>query len=72
MEHEQQGKVRAEYDKNLLQNLSQRLTEMFGKGFDVRNLRYMRSFYLSFPIRNTLCSELSWCHYRCLVQVDNG
>lgn len=43
----------------------------FGKGFDVQNLRNMRQFYLAFPIRNTLCSELSWSHYRLLMRVDD-
>lgn len=71
MEHEQQGKVRAEYGKNLLQNLSQRLTEMFGIGFDVTNLRKMRQFYQAFPIRDTVCLELSWSYYCRLIQVDN-
>ena len=33
---------RAEYGKNLLQYLSERLTAEFGKGFDVSNLRNMR------------------------------
>ncbi|WGE62736.1 DUF1016 N-terminal domain-containing protein [Actinobacillus equuli subsp. haemolyticus] len=71
VEDEQQGEERAKYGKAILQNVSERLTAMYGKGFDVRNLHYMRSFYLAFPIRNTLCSELSWSHYRRLVQIEN-
>ncbi len=67
VEDEQQGESRAEYGKAVLQNVSERLTAMFGKGFDVRNLRNMRQFYLTFPKRNTLCSELSWSHYRRLI-----
>ncbi|MFZ4802430.1 MAG: PDDEXK nuclease domain-containing protein, partial [Chlorobium sp.] len=43
----------------------------FGKGFDVSNLRYMRLFYKSFPICDTLCHELSWSHYRTMLRVDN-
>jgi len=61
---------RAEYGKQLLRFLSERLTEEFGKGFDMRNLRYMRQFYRTFPIRNTLCSELSWSHYRLLMKIE--
>lgn len=41
----------------LLQFLSDKLTVEFGKGFDVRNLRNMRQFYMTFPIRNALRSE---------------
>lgn len=55
---------RAEYGKKLLDYLSEQLTVEFGKGFTVRNLRAMRQFYCLFPIRHTLCAELSWSHYR--------
>lgn len=59
MEDEQQGESRAEYGKAVLQKVSERLTAMFGKGFDVTNLRKMRQFFLMFPIRDSLCLELS-------------
>lgn len=62
---------RAEYGKHLLSYLSKRLTDDFGKGFTQRNLRAMRQFYLTFPIRHTLRAELSWSHYRLLIRVDN-
>ncbi|STO55448.1 putative cytoplasmic protein [Canicola haemoglobinophilus] len=71
VEDEQQGKERAEYGKYLLKEISLRLTEMFGKGFDERNLRNMRQFYLAFPIRNALRTELSWTHYRSLLRLEN-
>ena len=61
---------RAEYGKQLLQFLAKRLTAEFGKGFTVRNLRNMRQFYQTFPIRHTLCAELSWSHYRLLMAVE--
>ena len=40
--------------------LPDRLTEEFGKGFNLRNPCYMRQFYLAFPNVNALRSELSW------------
>jgi hypothetical protein len=61
---------RAEYGRSLLAFLSERLTGEFGKGFNERNLRYMRQFYETFPIRNALRSELSWTHYRALMRID--
>lgn len=45
VEDEQQGKERAEYGKNVLKDLSKRLTTEFGKGFSVQNLENMRKFY---------------------------
>jgi len=71
VEHEQQGQSRAEYGKALLTELSKSLTAEFGKGFDTSNLRYMRLVYLAFPIRDTVCHELSWSHYRALSRIDN-
>ena len=62
---------RAEYGKHLMEYLSERLTKEFGKGFSVPNLKNMRQFYLVFPIRYTLCSELSWSHYRLIMRVED-
>lgn len=62
---------RAEYGKSVLKYLSQQLTKEFGKGFTIANLRNMRQFYLTFPKRYALRSELSWTHYRIIMRVDN-
>lgn len=62
---------RAEYGKGLLQFLSDKLTAEFGKGYTVRNLRNMRQFYIAYQKRHTLCTELSWSHYRILMRISN-
>lgn len=54
VEEEQKGKKRAEYGSYLIKELSERLTNDFGKGFDVSNLRYIRLFYLAFPISDAV------------------
>ncbi len=71
IEEEQQGASRAEYGKKQLEQISNELTQRFGKGFDTSNLRRMRQFYKEFPIRDTVCHELSWSHYRRLLRVEN-
>lgn len=71
VEQEQQGQQRAEYGKQQLKQLSERLQAEFGKGFDVGNLRNMRQFYLTFPKHYTLRSVLSWSHYRTLMRIEN-
>ncbi|MBC6111507.1 YhcG family protein [Pedobacter fastidiosus] len=71
VEDEQQGKLRADYGKETLKNLSKHLTQEFGKGFDDSNLRNIRSFYTAFPIRDALRHELSWTHYRLLSRLDS-
>jgi predicted nuclease of restriction endonuclease-like (RecB) superfamily len=62
---------RAEYGTSLLKYLSERLTQEFGKGFEERELRKIRQFYMIFPIRDSLSPELSWTHYRLVMRVNN-
>jgi predicted nuclease of restriction endonuclease-like (RecB) superfamily len=74
VQHEQQGKTKAGYGEQVLQDLSEKLTRDFGTGFSITNLKYFRQFYLSFPasrIGHTLRDELSWSHYRLLMRVNN-
>jgi len=51
VEHEQQGQVRATYGKEVLVELSDRLTSEFGRGFSRSNLEYMRKFYVLYRSR---------------------
>lgn len=62
---------RAEYGAGLLKYLFEKLTTEFGKGFTVANLKNMRQFYRAYPNRYTLCSELSWSHYRVLMRISD-
>lgn len=62
---------KAEYGTGLLKELSKQMTQDFGKGFTVANLKNMRQFYLTFPNSYALRSELSWTHYRLLMRVEN-
>ena len=72
VEEEQNGKNRAEYGKQLLKQLSQSLTEEFGKGFSINQLYYFRQFYLTFPEKfPTPWGILTWSHYKRLLSVQN-
>ena len=48
VEEEQAGKVRAEYGKHIIESASKALTEEFGKGYSVTNLKSFRKFYIEF------------------------
>jgi DUF1016 N-terminal domain len=80
VEHEQAGKIRAEYAKNILKNLSKALKERFGKGFSEDNLGNMRRFYLMYSISENNSRKLndgipvfkvSWSHYLLLCRIKN-
>jgi predicted nuclease of restriction endonuclease-like (RecB) superfamily len=80
---EQNGKNRAEYGESLIRNLAKKLTHEHGRGFSEVNLKNFRKFYLTFPnvhtsgtlsdqeIGYTVCTLLSWSHYRLLMRVEN-
>lgn len=47
----QGGEERAEYGKRIVEDLSSRLTERYGKGYSGRNLKSFRQFYLAYRDR---------------------
>ena len=71
VEDEQGNSDRAEYGKQLITDLSKRLTKEYGKGFSRSNLQNMRNFYLSYPICQTLSGKLSWSHYCELLSISD-
>ena len=75
VEEEQDGNKRAEYGKNLIKMLSEKLTKEFGKGFSETNLEQMRKFFKVYGIPQTLSEEfqfnLSWSHYLILMRIED-
>lgn len=87
VEHEQSGQQRAGYAEQIIRELSDSLTQEFGKGYSASNLEYMRRFYLLFgdKIPQTLSGEslekalsgfqqqfrLSWSHYVELIRMND-
>ena len=51
MEELQEGQERAEYGKQVLEDLAARLNKHYRKGFSVPNLQNFRKFYLCYPER---------------------
>ena len=72
VEEEKNGAKVADYGSYLLDNLSNKLTNKFGKGFSVTNLRQMRRFYLSYrnevneylQKRQTLSAESDFAYFQ--------
>ena len=74
VEEEQKGQQRAEYGKQLIKQLSEALTQEYGKGFSARYLAYFRKFYLTVPdikILQTRLQNLHWSHIHRILSVDN-
>jgi hypothetical protein len=60
VEREQRGQKRAKYGAKLIKGLSEYLTEQYGRGFSVTNLKGFRSFYIVYaPSIGQMPSDLS-------------
>jgi len=57
IEFEQKGKSKGEYGEYLIERLSKDMAPKFGKGVSPTNLKMMRLFYQTFPIRQALSDE---------------
>jgi predicted nuclease of restriction endonuclease-like (RecB) superfamily len=88
VQFEQRGAIRAEYGRQLIEQLAKDLSNRFGRGFQKSNLFQMRAFYLVYPHLNlalspdTLSPEifqtlsgkfpLPWSHYVKLLSVKSA
>lgn len=76
IEEEQNGENRAEYGKQVVRGLSDKLTIKYGKGFSVTTLKNARFFYLTYfnQIGQTVSAQfktnLGWSHYELLMRVS--
>lgn len=71
VEDEQGREQRAEYGKELLKDLSKRLTREYGRGFSVSNLQFMRRFFQEYEIQQTVSVKLTWSHYCELLSISD-
>jgi len=69
-EEEQGGKDRAEYGDYLTKFIAQQLEPEYGSGFSKRQIELFRQFYRTFPIANTVYSQLSWSQYKLIIRLD--
>lgn len=86
VEQEQQGSKRAEYGKRIIALAAEELSNTFGRGFSITNVKNFRKFYLLFSekgkgqslpdqlgisISQSPPALLSWTHYERLMRVAN-
>ena len=71
VENEQSQPERADYGKQTIRELSKALTRELGRGFSVSNLQFMRRFYLTYQIQQTVSVKLSWSHYCELLSISD-
>lgn len=68
IKEEQDGKQRAEYGKHLIDNISKKLTEQYGRGYSSNNLHRMRQFANVYK-KTEIDHRLNWSKHRLLVSI---
>lgn len=63
------NKNNSNYGKQVVEELSERLTKEFGSGFSSVSLRRMRRFYEYYPKWSAVSTILSWSHFQELIKV---
>ena len=74
VEQEQYGEAKARYGSYLIKNLSEQLSDEFGTGFSVANLRNCRQFYLVFPEDSygfSMAGKIPWSHLRSIMRISD-
>lgn len=74
IEQEQKGNRKAKYGSYLIKRLSQELSDEYGTGFSVANIRNCRQLYLTFPKESygySLIGRIHWSHIRIIMRLDN-
>lgn len=71
VENEQNGNIRAEYGKEVLQSLSKKLKDKYGTGFSLSGLYNMRLFYIRYKNFQPVVGKLSWSHYCYLIYIED-
>lgn len=54
------GEKRAKYGESLIKEWSKKLTQEYGNGYKISNLKNMRNFYLIFKKSQPLVGQLNW------------
>lgn len=73
VEQEQYGQKKAQYGSYLIRKLSIQLSDEFGSGFSVANLKNCRRFYLTFPEKSygfSIAGKIPWSHLRSIMRIS--
>ena len=65
----QGGEDRAKYGNGLIKQWSMELTNLYGRGYDISNLKRMRQLYLTFEKGATMWHQLSWSHLKYILSI---
>ncbi|MFC0518097.1 DUF1016 N-terminal domain-containing protein [Mucilaginibacter angelicae] len=65
-------KTGADYGNYLTKFITDQLKPEYGNGFSKRQIELFRQFYRTFPIANTVYSQLSWSQYKVIIRLHTA
>ncbi len=68
------NKDKADYGSHTIKNLSTELTQIYGTGFNKRNLHSfvkLSFVFQDFTIVHTVCAQLTWSHLRAIIYIHD-
>ena len=74
VEQELKGRAKAKYGSYIIKRLAQDLSDEYGSGFSVANIKNCRQLYRTFPQESygySLIGKVHWSHLRTIMRLDD-
>ena len=74
VEQELKGTTKAKYGAYIIKRLAQELSDKYGSGFSIANIKNCRQLYITFPQESygySMIGKVHWSHLRTIMRLEN-
>lgn len=74
VEQELKGAAKAKYGSYIIKRLAQELSDKYGSGFSIANIKNCRQLYITFPRESygySMLGKVHWSHLRTIMRLEN-
>ena len=74
VEQELRGSAKAKYGSYIIKRLSQELSDQYGTGFSIANIKNCRQLYVTFPQNSfgySMIGKVHWSHLRTIMRLED-
>ena len=75
VEQELRGSAKAKYGSYIIKRLAQELSEQYGTGFSIANIKNCRQLYMTFPQDSfgySMIGKVHWSHLRTIMRLEDA
>lgn len=75
VEQELRGSAKAKYGSYIIKRLAQELSDQYGTGFSIANIKNCRQLYVTFPQDSfgySMIGKVHWSHLRTIMRLENA